>query len=117
MITTYKNSRNRRKARVRSKIKGTSECPRLSVFRSHTSIYAQLIDDVKGTTLVSSNDRKTDGSKDSKRTDKAREVGRLLAQLAKKQGITRIVFDRNGYKYHGRVKALADGAREEGLQF
>ena len=116
MITTYKNSRNRRKARVRAKIKGTSECPRLSVFRSHSGIYAQLIDDTTGNTLVSSNDRNIE-KKESKRTDKAREVGRALAQLAKKQGIERIVFDRNGYKYHGRVKALADGAREEGLQF
>lgn len=107
-----------RHKRVRGKISGTAERPRLNVFRSANHIYGQLIDDVKGVTLVamSSNDKDYKG-KAGGNCEAATEVGKLLAQKAKKKGITQAVFDRGGYLYHGRVKALADGAREGGLEF
>ncbi len=106
--------RQRRHARVRAKIAGTMERPRLSVFRSNTSIYAQLIDDVSGTTLVSASD-----IKDTKGTniERAAQVGKALAEAAKAKNISSVVFDRGGYLYAGRVKALAEAAREAGLQF
>lgn len=108
-------SRTRRKARVRARISGIASRPRLAVFRSITSMYAQLIDDSAGRTLVSvkSQEVKTKGNK----TDIAMATGKLLAQKALAQGIKAVVFDRAGYLYHGRVKALADGAREGGLEF
>lgn len=112
----FKKESRRLKIRkkIRSRVSGTSERPRLSVFRSNKDIYAQLIDDTKGSTLlaVSSRDIKS-GSK----TDQSAQVGKLLAEKAIAQGITLIAFDRSGYLYHGRVKGLADGAREGGLQF
>jgi large subunit ribosomal protein L18 len=106
----------RRSHRVRTALgKGTSEKPRLSVFRSNTHIYAQLIDDETGKTVVSasSHDVKTK----AKKADVAKEVGKLAAEKAKKAGISSAVFDRGTYKYHGRVKSLAEGAREGGLKF
>lgn len=102
--------------RVRKKIKGSAEKPRLVIFRSLKYIYAQVIDDFSGTTLVSASSLKGfSGSKDT--TETAREVGKLIGKLAMEKNIQKVVFDRGGYLYHGRVKALADGARESGLQF
>lgn len=106
-------SRIRRKARVRAKIHGTAERPRLVVFRSLNNIYAQVIDDEAGKTLVSASDIKNKG----KKTDNAKSIGEEIAKQAKAKKIETVVFDRNGYKYHGRVKALAEAAREGGLKF
>ncbi len=110
-------ARLKRHKRVRSKISGTAECPRLNVYRSTNNIYAQLIDDVKGVTLASASslDKEIDvygGNKDA-----ARKVGQLIAKRAADKGITEVVFDRGGYIFHGRVKELAEGAREGGLKF
>jgi len=106
--------RFRIKKRIRSQVKGTAERPRLSVFRSNKFIYAQLIDDVNQITLAASSDKKiTSGSK----AERAQAVGKAIAEIAKTKNITNVVFDRNGYKYIGRVKFLADSAREAGLQF
>ena len=107
----------RTKFRIRKKIKGTPERPRLSVFRSNKHVYAQLIDDTSGRTLVASSTFEGGVAKDGSPADKSKEVGVQLASKAKDAGIERVVFDRNGYKYHGRVKALAEGAREGGLIF
>ncbi len=121
MITqTSKNdTRQRVHERIRKKMLGTAERPRLSVYRSLNHIYAQLIDDLKGATLVAAST--TEGGKGNKRTGgnlaSAKEIGKQLAQRAKEKGITKVVFDRGGYLYHGRVKALAEAAREAGLQF
>ena len=108
-------NRTRVKYRIRKKVSGTNQKPRLSVFRSNKEIYCQLIDDVNGVTLASSSSKglKIDGNK----VTVAAEVGKLLASKAKSVGINTVVFDRGGYLYHGRVKALADGAREGGLIF
>lgn len=114
MQRTKKQSRQRIKMRVRKKVNGTTERPRLSVFRSNKEIYCQLIDDLKGHTIAAASSKDTtSGSK----SEKAVETGKLMAERAKAAGITSIVFDRSGYLYHGRVKALADGAREGGLNF
>jgi large subunit ribosomal protein L18 len=107
--------RLRIKASIRTKVSGTAEQPRLTVFRSNSQIYAQVIDDQKGQTLASASslsikDKMT-------KTEKAAQVGKLIADAAKKAGVERVVFDRNGYLYHGRVKSLADAAREAGLKF
>lgn len=102
--------------RVRAKTRGTSERPRLSVSRSNKHIYAQIIDDEKAVTLASFSDAKLSKAKDTK-VEKANAVGKELAGLAKKKGVTAVVFDRGGYAYHGRIKALADGARSAGLDF
>ena len=110
--------RARRKIGLRKRIQGTPERPRLTVFRSLKHIYAQVIDDVSGRTLASASDQDGKGGKAVKgKTGSAKGVGTTLAERAKKAGVTKVVFDRNGYIYHGRVKALADGAREGGLQF
>jgi len=106
-------ARERRRARSRSKIFGTAERPRLSVFRSLGHIYAQLIDDTNNSTILSASDNKLTGSK----KEKARQVGTLIAKQAKEKGIKKVVFDKTGYKYHGRIKELAEGAREGGLEF
>ncbi len=113
-----KEMRFYRHKRVRAKVKGTTECPRLCVFRSLTHIYAQIIDDDKGETLVAYSTLSA-GLKTVKgtKTEMAKEVGKGIAQLALQKGIKHVVFDRGGNKYHGRVKALADGAREGGLEF
>ena len=105
--------RVRRHLRVRHKVQGTAERPRLVVFRSLKHITAQLVDDVQGRTLFTVTDTKFDG----KKSEKSAQVGKLVAERAKEAGITRVVFDRAGYQYHGRVKAVADGAREGGLEF
>ena len=112
-----KSQRLRRHKRVRGKIAGTPERPRLNVFRSETNIYAQIIDDVAGKTLVSASSLEKDFSCDGTKTDAAKKVGQMIAERAKAAGITTVVFDRGGYVYHGRVAALADGAREGGLEF
>lgn len=109
--------RERRKRRVRAKIFGTLEKPRLSVFRSSRHIYAQLIDDNKGETLVAASDLEITKEKTMTKQKIAREVGKLLASKAKEKKISHVVFDRGGYQYHGRVKELAEGAREGGLVF
>ena len=103
------------KQRIRTKVSGTAERPRLTVFRSNSQIYAQVIDDTKGATLASASslaikDKMT-------KTEKAAQVGKAIAEAAKKAGVETVVFDRNGYLYHGRVKQLADAAREGGLKF
>ena len=106
----------KRHARVRVKVQGTSEVPRLNVYRSNTNIYAQLIDDVKGVTLAQASSLKlAEVSKSS--ISAATEVGKLIAEAGKEKNITKVVFDRGGYVYHGRVKALAEAARENGLEF
>lgn len=114
--------RQKRHKRVRAKIKGTAEVSRLCVFKSAKHIYAQLINDEKGETLIAASDleiKKSTSSKleKEKKFIKAYEVGKLIARKAVKKGIKKVVFDRGGYKYHGKVKALAEGARESGLQF
>ena len=110
--------RSRAKRRVRAKISGTGERPRLSVFRSNKQIYAQLIDDSTATTLVAASSKhESIASKNALKLEQAKLVGELLAERAKEAEIENVVFDRNGYVYHGRVKALADGAREGGLKF
>lgn len=106
--------RYQRHVRVRKKVMGNDERPRLSVYRSLKHIYAQVIDDVSGRTLAAASDLTMDSGK---RGERASEVGKLLAQRAKEAGITQVVFDRAGFRYHGRVKAVADGAREGGLEF
>ncbi|MBX6380466.1 large subunit ribosomal protein L18 [Thermoflavifilum aggregans] len=104
--------------RIRKRISGTATRPRLSVFRSNTSIYAQLIDDTKGHTLAAASSRDKDiAAKKGTKTEKSYLVGEALAKKALALGITQCVFDRSGYLYHGRVKALAEGARAAGLQF
>ena len=114
-------ARLRRKMRIRKRLRGTGERPRLSVFRSARHIYAQIIDDEKGHTLVSASSLLSEVQEklgeDKKKSAVAKAVGQVLAERAKAKGIERVAFDRNGYKYHGRVKALADGAREAGLEF
>jgi large subunit ribosomal protein L18 len=119
-IKSRAEKRVRRHARVRAHLEGTTERPRLKVFRSLTHIYAQVIDDTNGTTLVSAStvDKELKAQlAGKKKADQAKLVGATVANRAKSQGITQVVFDRGGYKYHGRVKALADGAREGGLEF
>ena len=108
--------RLKRRRRVRAKVRGTAQRPRLSVFRSNRGVFAQLIDDVEGRTLVAVNWTEAD-LRDLQSMEQAKRVGELLAQRAKEAGIETAVFDRGGYQYHGRVAALADGAREGGLAF
>ncbi len=110
----------KRKARVKNQVRGTSERPRLTVFRSLNHMYAQVIDDTKGVTLAAASSRggdlaAEDGHKGNVAT--AAKVGRAVAEAAKSAGVTKVVFDRNGFLYHGRVKALAEAAREAGLEF
>lgn len=112
--------RLRRKRRIRKKIVGTMERPRLTVYRSNKGIYAQLIDDLEGRTIASAgnNDRQSGAEfADLDKMAQARAVGELLAQRAREKGVEQVVFDRNGFIYHGRIAALAEGAREAGLQF
>ncbi|MGZ4138560.1 MAG: 50S ribosomal protein L18 [Actinomycetota bacterium] len=108
-------SRQRRHSRVRKRIAGTSERPRLAVFRSNRHIYAQLIDDLSGRTIVAASTLDEQAGKEGTKSDVAKGVGTLLGQRAKDQGITSVVFDRAGYQYHGRVGQVAEGAREAGL--
>lgn len=106
----------KRHLKIRSRIKGTKDCPRLVVFRSNVHIYGMLVDDTVGKTLISVAD-KTMTKKDMTKIEKAHAVGKLVAERAGKEKIKQVVFDRAGYHYHGRVKALAEGAREGGLKF
>ncbi len=114
---TTRDARLRRHRRVRGKVSGTAERPRLVVFRSNKGISAQLVDDLSGKTLAGAGWLGLGGSFKGSKTEQAEEVGKLLAARAKQAGIESAVFDRAGYLYHGRVKALADGAREGGLKF
>jgi large subunit ribosomal protein L18 len=110
--------RERVHTRIRKKLKGTSERPRLAVFRSVAHIYAQVIDDTKGVTIASaSSAEKTGDSKTGGNVAAAKEIGKRVAERSKEKGVNKVVFDRGGYLYHGRVKALADAAREAGLEF
>ena len=116
--TINKNAmRLHRHVRVRGKISGTPECPRLNVFRSNANIYAQIIDDVNGVTLVAANTLEKDFEGATGNVEAAKTVGAILAERAKAKGIEQVVFDRGGYIVHGRVAALAEGAREAGLKF
>ncbi len=117
---TRQSMRKRRHMRVRKKLAGTPERPRLNVFRSLTQIYAQVIDDTAGRTLVAASTLDPElraKLKGLTKAEQAKLVGQLIAERAKKQGITRVVFDRGGYRYHGRVRALAEAARQAGLEF
>jgi len=112
-----KTQKEKRHRKVRAKIQGTEERPRLCVFRSNKHIYAQIIDDEKGWTLVSASDLEVKDSRKNKKTNLAQKVGQLIAQKAKEKKIKTVVFDRGGFRYHGRIKTLADEARKQGLQF
>ncbi len=115
-VRTIKEARAKRQKRIRGRLTGTSERPRISVFRSNRGIYAQVIDDVAGSTLVAARSAEVEAAGLDK-SGVAKEVGELLARRAKEKNIETVVFDRSGYLYHGRVKALAEGAREGGLRF
>ena len=110
-------ARKRRHLRVRKRVNGTADRPRLNVFRSLSQIYVQVINDETGTTLISASSIDSDLRKNMKGKTKTEQVGKVVAERAKSQGIDQVIFDRAGYRYIGRVKALADGAREGGLQF
>ena len=116
-IIDKNKSRIRRHKRVSSKISGTAQCPRLNVFRSSQHIYAQVIDDVKGVTLAAASSTEKGFEGFGGNVEAAKKVGLMIAEKAKAAGITDVVFDRGGYVYHGRVAALAEGAREGGLNF
>lgn len=118
MALNKKQRRERIKYKIRKSVNGTASTPRLSVFRSNSAIYAQLVDDKSGKTLLAagSDDKSIKDSKVTK-VEQARLVGKLIAEKASTAGISSVVFDRNGYLYHGRIKSLADGAREAGLKF
>ena len=119
MALTKLEKRTRIRMRIRKKISGTAETPRVAVFRSNKQIYAKVIDDNSGVTLlsVSSREKELAGQTGIKKTEQAKLVGKSLAAKCKEKGIGSVVFDRSGYKYHGRVKSLADAAREGGLKF
>jgi len=119
MALTKLERRSRIRMRIRKKISGTAEKPRLAVFRSNKQIYVQVVDDLKGATLLSasSKEKEVAGEMGIKKTEQAKLVGKILAAKCKEKGIESVVFDRSGYKYHGRVKSLADAAREGGLKF
>ena len=119
MVSKVDSNKKRliRHKRVRAKISGTAERPRLNVFRSLSNIYAQIIDDTTGTTLVSASSVEKGFEGNGGNKEAAKKVGEMIAERAKAKGITEVVFDRGGYVYHGRVKELAEGAREGGLQF
>jgi large subunit ribosomal protein L18 len=112
-----KEIRNRIHQRIRRKLSGTKERPRLAVFRSVAHIYAQVIDDVEGRTLASASSVDKDGKTKGGNVAAAKAIGKLVAERAKEKGVKAVVFDRGGYQYHGRIKALADAAREAGLEF
>ncbi len=110
-------ARLKRHRRVRGKISGTADCPRLNVFRSSKHIYAQLIDDINGVTLASASSMSKDFEGNGGNKEGARIVGKMLAETAQSKGIVNVAFDRGGYLYHGRIQELAEGAREGGLKF
>ena len=118
MALTKQERRSRIKRRIRKSITGTGDTPRMSVFRSNKQIYVQLVDDNSGQTLVSASSKEKEiASQKVNKIDQAKLVGKRIAEKAKEKGIETVVFDRNGYLYHGRVKNLADAARESGLKF
>ncbi len=117
MATKKETRRDKIKKSIRKNITGTTDRPRLTVFRSNKQIYAQIIDDVKGVTLVSAGSLKNDSAQSVAKIDQAKLIGKEIAEKAVKAGINKVVFDRNGYLYHGRVKSLAEAARENGLNF
>ncbi|MHB1686818.1 MAG: 50S ribosomal protein L18 [Ignavibacteriaceae bacterium] len=121
MINRNENSRLRSKTKIRKKISGTAERPRLTVYRSLNNVYAQVIDDTSGNTIVSASSLSKELAEELKnskgKTSKSKVVGMLVAKKAKEKNITSVVFDRNGYRYHGRIQAIAEGAREGGLKF
>jgi len=117
MTRQPKNRTVRREARIRAKIQGTADRPRLSVYRSNVAIYAQLIDDANHKTLMGITEKEVETKEKMTKSEKAKAVGSALAKKAKEKKITAVVFDKGSYAYHGRVKALADGAREGGLVF
>jgi large subunit ribosomal protein L18 len=118
MALTKLERRTRIKLRIRKKVSGTSDIPRVSVFRSNKEIYAQVIDDLNGVTILSASSKEKEVASKTKikKLEQASLVGKLLAAKCKEKGISSVVFDRGGYKYHGRVKSLADAARESGLK-
>jgi len=116
-MASKEEGRERRKFRIRKKITGTGERPRLTVFRSNKQIYAQVINDETGSTIVSAGSLGRDHATEGGKAATAAQIGEHVATLCKEKGITKVVFDRNGYIYHGRVRALADGARKGGLEF
>ncbi len=117
-VEEKKEKRDKRHRRIRKKVWGSTECPRLAVFRSLRHIYGQIISDDEGKTLVAASSLSVEiKGRSGSKAEIAKEVGKLLAQKAQEKGIETVVFDRGGYKYHGRVEALADGAREGGLRF
>ncbi|MDH4308789.1 MAG: 50S ribosomal protein L18 [Acidimicrobiia bacterium] len=117
MAGSRKTARDRRHARVRKYLTGTAERPRLAVYRSNRYIYAQVIDDAAGHTLAAASSQEGDLRSKTLTKETASEVGKLVAERAKATGVSQVVFDRGGYQFHGRVKALADAAREAGLEF
>ena len=119
MALSKLEKRTRIRKRIRKQISGTADTPRVSVFRSNKQIYAQVINDLKRVTLLSASSREKEilGVTGIKKTEQAKLVGKLLAEKCKEKGIKKVVFDRGGYKYHGRVKSLAEAAREGGLKF
>jgi large subunit ribosomal protein L18 len=118
MALTKLEKRTRIRMRIRKKISGTAERPRLAVFRSNKQIYVQVVDDLKGVTLLAVSSKEKELAKTGiKKTEQAKIVGKSLAARCKEKGIESVIFDRSGYRYHGRVKSLADAAREGGLKF
>ncbi|MEO6407093.1 MAG: 50S ribosomal protein L18 [Ferruginibacter sp.] len=118
MSNNKSSARQKIRYRIRKKISGTAAAPRLTVFRSNADIYAQLIDDATGTTLAAASSKQKDiNAQKAPKTEKSKMVGEAIARKATELGITKVIFDRSGYIYHGRIKAVADGAREGGLQF
>jgi large subunit ribosomal protein L18 len=117
MIVTKESRRTRIRRRIRGKISGTAERPRLSIYRSNADIYAQLIDDVNGVTLLAASSRDKDFKRTGNKVEQSKTVGAEIARKAAEKNITTVVFDRSGYLYHGRVQSLAEGAREGGLKF
>ena len=120
MARNFIERRKRRKRSIRNKLRGTADRPRLTVSRSNRHIYAQVIDDTRGTTLLAASSLTTELKKETavlKKKEQAKKLGMLVAEKCKEKGIEKVAFDRNGYLYHGRIAALADGAREGGLRF
>lgn len=117
MKGSRQDARNRRHTRVRKRVRGTSDRPRLAVFRSNKYIYAQVIDDTEARTLAAASSQESDLRSNALNIDTASKVGVLVANRAKEAGVGIVVFDRGGFKFHGKIKALADAAREEGLEF
>ena len=117
MVVTKESRRLKIRSRIRGKISGTATRPRLSIYRSNADVYAQLIDDLTGVTLAAASSRDKDFTRTGNKTEQSKAVGASIARKAAEKGIADVVFDRGGFLYHGRVKALAEGAREGGLKF